>query len=106
MSEKEPRPRRKNANTHPARILLNQKRRTTTEKAAIDKEKADRKADAASKTQMDRNAAVTEIAQFEDALQKEDKAYGKSTSGKGASYREADQAEDDTLALDIVTSQR
>jgi hypothetical protein len=96
----EPRPRRANANTHPGQILLEgkQKRRTTTEKAAAAKDKADRVADAVSKRQQDRRLVVARIAQLEDVIQKEDRSYKYKVSAKGASskarYREA---EDDPI---------
>ncbi|KAH8979778.1 hypothetical protein EDB86DRAFT_3088552 [Lactarius hatsudake] len=98
------RPKRTNANTHPGRILLDnkQKHRTPAEKAAMDKEEAERKADAALKIQMRRKEAVIRIAKLEDALRKEDKAYPNSTRGKGATYCEAELDEDNTSALAIV----
>ncbi|KAH9023608.1 hypothetical protein EDB85DRAFT_1894713 [Lactarius pseudohatsudake] len=98
------RPKCTNVNTHPGRILLDnkQKCRTTAEKAAMDKEKAERKADAALKIQMRRKEAVIRISKLEDALWKEDRAYPNSTRGNGATYREAELDEDNMSGLAIV----
>lgn len=79
MSEnlKDSRPRRANANTHPAQVLLDakQKRRTTAEKAADDEAKATKDMEEATKAQTNRQAVVARIAELEDAMQREDKAY-------------------------------
>ncbi|KAH9018449.1 hypothetical protein EDB84DRAFT_1442430 [Lactarius hengduanensis] len=98
------RPKRTNANTHLGRILLDnkQKCRTPAEKAAMDKEEAERKADAALKIQMRRKEVVIRIAKLKDALQKEDRAYPNSTCGNGATYRKAELNEDNTSGLAIV----
>ena len=76
-SQKNSRPRREKANTHPADVLLNakQKRRSPTEKAAADKAKTDRDEESAAKAQKSRHNAVAQIAQLEDRIQREDKAY-------------------------------
>ena len=79
MSESQPnsRPRREKANTHPADVVLNakQKRRSPAEKAAADKAKADQDEESATKAQKSRHNAVAQIAQLEDTIQQEDKAY-------------------------------
>ena len=72
-----------------------QKRCNNTEIAAAAKEKRDREADAEMKTQWDRSQVVSQIAQLEDIIQKEDKFYrdrykvcGKNATSK-TKYREA-----------------
>lgn len=84
-SPKYSRPHRENANTHPADILLNtkQKCRSPAEKAAADKAKAVQDQESAMKAQKDRHMAVAQIAQLEDAIQREDKAYPIITGERG-----------------------
>ncbi|KAH9174066.1 hypothetical protein EDB89DRAFT_2068010 [Lactarius sanguifluus] len=71
------RPRRVNANTHPGKIVndLKQKRRTTAEKIADDKAKASKEKEEATKAKKNRRAEVTQVAELEDALRREDRAY-------------------------------
>ncbi|KAH9037034.1 hypothetical protein EDB84DRAFT_1675719 [Lactarius hengduanensis] len=72
-----PRPRRVNANTHPGKIVndLKQKRRTTAEKVADDKAKASKEKEETTKAKKTRQAEVAQVAEFEDALRREDRAY-------------------------------
>ncbi|KAH9028747.1 hypothetical protein EDB85DRAFT_2147704 [Lactarius pseudohatsudake] len=72
-----PRPRRVNANTHPGKIVndLKQKRRTTAEKVADDKAKASKEKEETTKAKKSRQAEVAQVAEVEDALRQEDRAY-------------------------------
>ncbi|KAI9428948.1 hypothetical protein H4582DRAFT_2090488 [Lactarius indigo] len=72
-----PRTRRANANTHPGKIIndLKQKRRTTSEKAADDQAKASKEKKEAAVAKKNRRAIVAQVAEVEDALRREDKAY-------------------------------
>ncbi|KAH9021547.1 hypothetical protein EDB84DRAFT_1565261 [Lactarius hengduanensis] len=72
-----PRPRRVNANTHPGKIVndLKQKRRTTAEKVADDKAKASKEKEETTKAKKSRQAEVAQVAEVEDALRREDRAY-------------------------------
>ena len=76
-SQMNSRPRREKANTHPADVVLNakQKRQSPTEKAAADKAKADQDEESATKAQKSRHNTVAQIAQLEDMIQREDRAY-------------------------------
>ena len=70
-SQKNSRPRREKANTHPADVLLNakQKRWSPTEKAAADKAKTDQDEESAAKAQKSHHNTVAQIAQLEDRIQ-------------------------------------
>ncbi|KAI9430960.1 hypothetical protein H4582DRAFT_2085724 [Lactarius indigo] len=72
-----PRTRRANANTHPGKIIndLKQKRHTTSEKAADDQAKASKEKKEAAVAKKNRRAIVAQVAEVEDALRREDKAY-------------------------------
>ncbi|KAI9428991.1 hypothetical protein H4582DRAFT_2090405 [Lactarius indigo] len=72
-----PRTRRANANTHPGKIIndLKQKRRTTSKKAADDQAKASKEKKEAAVAKKNRQVIVAQVAEVEDALRREDKAY-------------------------------
>ncbi|KAI9441549.1 hypothetical protein H4582DRAFT_2055430 [Lactarius indigo] len=79
MSDNASRPRTRcaNANTHPGKIIndLKQKRRTTSKKAADDQAKASKEKKEAAVAKKNRRAIVAQVAEVEDALRREDKAY-------------------------------
>ncbi|KAI9436942.1 hypothetical protein H4582DRAFT_2078010 [Lactarius indigo] len=79
MSDDTSRPwtRRANANTHPGKIIndLKQKHHTTSEKAADNQAKASKEKKEAAVAKKNRRAIVAQVAEVEDALRREDKAY-------------------------------
>ncbi|KAH9010809.1 hypothetical protein EDB85DRAFT_1901640 [Lactarius pseudohatsudake] len=72
-----PRPHRVNVNTHPGKIVndLKQKRCTTAEKVTDDKAKASKEKEETTKAKKTRQAEVAQVAEFEDAFRREDRAY-------------------------------
>jgi hypothetical protein len=75
-------PRRTNANLHPAQAVLDakQKHHTPAQKAADDEAKLLQEKEEATNAQKNRQAAVAQIGELEDALQEEDKTYPKIVS--------------------------
>ena len=104
MSE---RPRRTNANTHPTQALLKnkQKRRTPAEIAATDEAKAIKEKEEATEAQRNHHAAIARVAELEDAIQREDKAYPVITSSESHAHKlqRASHDSQDNKTDDLVT---